>query len=54
MILLKLPCLLGLKVRAGRSSAVRVAGRNVGFEKVVGRVPIELSLDLIYPERDGH
>lgn len=43
-----------MKSYAGRLSAVRVAGRDVGYEKVVGRVPIELCLDLVYPERDDH
>jgi hypothetical protein len=43
-----------MKSGAGGLSAVRVAGRDVGYEKVVGRVPIELSLDLVCPERDGH
>jgi hypothetical protein len=43
-----------LEGHAGRSSAVRVAGRDMGFESDVGRVPIELSLDLLCPERDGH
>ena len=43
-----------MKRWAGRLSAVPVAGRDGGYEKLVGRAPIELSLDLVCPERDGH
>ena len=43
-----------MKNSAGGLSAVQVAGRDAGYEKIVGRVPIELSLDLVCPERDDH
>ena len=43
-----------MKRWTGRLSAVPVAGRDVGYEKLVGRVPIELGLDREDPERDGH
>ena len=42
------------KDAADKSSAVRVAGRDANYAKVVGRAPIELGLDREDPERDGH
>jgi len=42
------------KDAADKSSAVRVAGRDANYAKVVGRAPIELGLDPEDPERDDH
>ena len=50
----KLPAGEGAVAGGRLMSALSGSRPLASDESIVGRVPIELSLDVVHPERDGH